>query len=199
MIVNLKGFLIAQAPSEVVIDVQGVGYLCYISNNTYNGLPSLNSKISLLIYHQISENNQSLFGFLDQDEKEMFLMLISVSGIGPKTAINLLSSVSTSEFKRRLIAGEVEMLSSLKGIGPKTARRIIVELKDKFVNLSEDEMPIEGANLNESLKDTYNALKSLGFKHNEINKCFNELGNQNGSLDTKDLIKESLRLLKRNK
>lgn len=199
MIVNLKGVLIAQSPSEIVIDVQGVGYLCHISNNTYSNLPNINNKISLFIYHQISENNQSLFGFSSYDEKEMFLMLISVSGIGPKTAINLLSSVSTSEFKRRLIGGEVEMLSSLPGIGPKTARRIIVELKDKFVNFSEDEMPIEGTRLDESLKDTYNALKSLGFKHNEINKCFNQLDNQNSNLDTKDLIKESLRLLKKNK
>ena len=118
MIVNLNGKLIEKNPCEAIIDVNGVGYLCYISNNTYDSLPSINKNVSLLIYHQISENNQSLYGFSDNVEKDMFLMLISVSGIGPKTGINLLSSVSANEFKRRLVAGEVELLSALEGIGP---------------------------------------------------------------------------------
>ena len=100
MIVNLKGVLADKKPSEAIVDVNGVGYLCFISNNTYDSLPSKGKKVSLSIYHQISENNQSLYGFLDSVEKDMFLMLISVSGIGPKTGINLLSSVSPNEFKK---------------------------------------------------------------------------------------------------
>ena len=198
MIVRLNGILLDKSPSEIVIDVHGVGYLCYISNNTYNNLPNLKQKVSLLIYHQISENNQNLYGFFEKTEKEIFLMLISVSGIGPKTGINLLSSVSAEEFKRRLIAGEVEMLSSLPGIGPKTARRIIVELKDKFVSYSNNnDMPIEsGDDNNEIYKDTYNALQLLGFKHVEINKCLSKLINKDNKLNTQDLIKESLKLLK---
>ena len=123
-------------------------------------------------------------------------MLISISGIGPKTGINLLSSVSPEEFKRRLVAGEVEMLSSLPGIGPKTARRIIIELKDKFSTYSTSDMPIENSELDESYKDTYNALKSLGFSHNEINKCLSKIVSKNNDLNTQDLIKESLKLLK---
>ncbi len=197
MIVNLRGKLIDKNPSDIIIDINGVGYLCYISNNTYDDLPKLNKNISILIYHQISENNQSLYAFSQKTEKELFLMLIGISGIGPKTAINLLSSVSPNEFKRRLIAGEVEMLSSLPGIGPKTARRIIVELKDKFSNYSDNDMPIESNQENESYRDTYNALKSLGFNHNEINKCLSKIINKNNNLSTEDIIKESLKLLKK--
>ena len=197
MIVNLKGVLADKKPSEAIVDVNGVGYLCFISNNTYDSLPSKGKKVSLSIYHQISENNQSLYGFLDSVEKDMFLMLISVSGIGPKTGINLLSSVSPNEFKRRLVAGEVELLSALPGIGPKTARRIIVELKDKLIGYSDNSMPIENSQNNQPYQDASNALKSLGFNLNEINKCLNKIIEKDNSINTQDLIRESLKELKK--
>ena len=197
MIVNLKGVLADKKPSEAIVDVNGVGYLCFISNNTYDSLPSKGKKVSLSIYHQISENNQSLYGFLDSVEKDMFLMLISVSGIGPKTGINLLSSVSPNEFKKWLDAGEVELLSSLPGIGPKTARRIIVELKDKLIGYSDNSMPIENSQNNQPYQDASNALKSLGFNLNEINKCLNKIIEKDNSINTQDLIRESLKALKK--
>ena len=197
MIVSLKGILVNKNPSEAIIDVNGVGYLCFISNNTYDSLPLKGVEVSLLIYHQISENSQNLYGFSDEVEKDMFLMLISVSGIGPKTGINLLSSVSPSEFKRRLVAGEVELLSALPGIGPKTARRIIVELKDKLVSCSDNSMPIENSENSESYQDAYDALKSLGFNINEINKCLSTLAESNSDFNTQDLIKEALKVLKK--
>ena len=197
MIVSLNGILVDKKPSEVIVDVNGIGYLCFISNNTYDSLPIIGESVSLLIYHQISENNQSLYGFSDNVEKDMFLMLISVSGIGPKTGINLLSSVSANEFKRRLVAGEVELLSALPGIGPKTARRIIVELKDKLVNYSNDSMPIENSEDNQIFRDAYNALQSLGFNSNEISKCLSMLTNKTDSnFNTQDLIREALKALK---
>ena len=197
MIVSLKGILANKNPSEVIIDVNGVGYLCFISNNTYDNLPLKGEEVSLLIYHQISENSQNLYGFSDEVEKDMFLMLISVSGIGPKTGINLLSSVSPNEFKRRLVAGEVELLSALPGIGPKTARRIIGELKDKLVSYSDNSMPIENSENSESYQDAYDALKSLGFNINEINKCLSTLAESNSDFNTQDLIKEALKVLKK--
>ena len=197
MIVSLKGILVNKNPSEAIIDVNGVGYLCFISNNTYDSLPLKGVEVSLLIYHQISENSQNLYGFSDEVEKDMFLMLISVSGIGPKTGINLLSSVSPNEFKRRLVAGEVELLSALPGIGPKTARRIIVELKDKLVSYSDNSMPIENSENSESYQDAYDALKSLGFNINEINKCLSTLAESNSDFNTQDLIKEALKVLKK--
>ena len=197
MIVSLKGILSNKNPSEAIIDVNGVGYLCFISNNTYDNLPLKGQEVSLLIYHQISENSQNLYGFSDEVEKDMFLMLISVSGIGPKTGINLLSSVSPNEFKRRLVAGEVELLSALPGIGPKTARRIIVELKDKLVSYSDNSMPIENSENSGSYQDAYDALKSLGFNINEINKCLSALTESNVDFNTQDLIKEALKVLKK--
>ena len=197
MIVSLKGILSNKNPSEAIIDVNGVGYLCFISNNTYDNLPLKGQEVSLLIYHQISENSQNLYGFSDEVEKDIFLMLISVSGIGPKTGINLLSSVSPNEFKRRLVAGEVELLSALPGIGPKTARRIIVELKDKLVSYSDNSMPIENSENSESYQDAYDALKSLGFNINEINKCLSALTESNVDFNTQDLIKEALKVLKK--
>ena len=196
MIASLRGLLINKTPSECIIEVNGVGYLCYISNNTYDTLPVLNKEVFLLIYHQISENNQSLYGFSEKTEKELFLMLISVSGIGPKTGINLLSSVSPNEFKKRLIAGEVELLSALPGIGPKTARRIIVELKDKFTDFTDNDLPIEESHNTQLYQDAYNALKSLGFNRNEINNCLNKLIVSDVTLDAQSLIRESLKLLK---
>jgi len=197
MIVSLNGILTDKTPSEVIIDVNGVGYLCFISNNTYDSLPMRGNKVSLFIYHQISENNQSLYGFSDHIEKDMFLMLIGVSGIGPKTGINLLSSVSADEFKRRLVAGEVELLSELPGIGPKTARRIIVELKDKLISCPSNDMPIENSKNNQPYQDASNALKSLGFNHNEINKCLAKLTNSHSDLDAQGMIREGLKLLRK--
>lgn len=198
MIVSLKGILAKKNPSQAIIDVNGIGYLCFISNNTYDSLPMEGQAASLLIYHQISENSQNLYGFSNYVEKDMFLMLISVSGIGPKTGINLLSSVSADEFKRRLIAGEVELLSSLPGIGPKTARRIIVELKDKLVNYSDHSLPIENSQNSQMYKDAYNALKSLGFNNNEIDKCLTKFTSEiDDSLNTQDLIREALKVLKK--
>ena len=141
MIEFISGKLIKKNPDYIVVDVSGIGYKINISLNSYNSLCSLNEKLSIDTYFHVNENSQSLYGFKDSLEKELFIMLISVSGIGPKTAINLLSAVNPDDFKKRLIAGEVKMLTSLPGIGPKTARRIIIELKDKFVKSNDDGLP----------------------------------------------------------
>ena len=102
----------------------------YISLNSYNELPNINEKVNLLTHYNISEKGHDLFGFVDSAEKKIFEMLISVSGIGPKIAINMLSVVNPNDFRERLISGEVKKLTSLPGIGPKTAKRLIVELKE---------------------------------------------------------------------
>ena len=170
MIVTIRGKLIQKNPAEIIIEAGNLGYVCRISNNTYDQLPLPGNEVSLLTYFHVTENNQSLFAFADAMERELFLMLICVSGIGPKTAIILLSSVTPEEFKRRLVAGEVRMLTSLPGIGPKTARRIIVELKDKFVQLSPNELPKEENNNNPQISDAYDALLALGFQIKDIHK-----------------------------
>ena len=120
------------------------------------------------------------------------MMLIGVSGIGPKTAIVLLSAVSPEEFKRRLIASEVSMLTALPGIGPKTARRIIVELKDKFVKLSRDDLPKEESDVLPEVSDAYDALLALGFQMKDIRNAISTIQSKDQEIDTEEIIKQAL-------
>ena len=192
MIVSIKGKLIRKMPDEIIIETGGLGYVCFISNNTYDNLPKPGEEVSLLTHFHVTENSQQLFAFNEITEKELFLMLIGVSGIGPKTAIMLLSAVSPNEFKRRLIASEVTMLTALPGIGPKTARRIIVELKDKFVKLSKDELPLEESDVSPEVSDAYDALLALGFQMKDIRNSITTVQIQGEKLSTEELIKEAL-------
>ena len=192
MIEFLTGKIVSKKPEYLIINVNGIGYKLNISINSYDQI-RLNENIKILTYFSVSENNQELYGFINNEERELFLLLISVSGIGPKTAINMLSAVSPNDFKNRLIAGEVKMLTSLPGIGPKTARRIIVELKDKFVDVSKDELPIE---TNSQNSDAFYALKSLGFHPKLINEAINKVISLNKKVSTEELIKQSLKILK---
>ena len=192
MIVTIQGILTRKMPEEIVVETGGLGYACRISINTYDQLPKPGDEVSLLTYFQVTENNQALFAFANKTERELFIMLIGVSGIGPKTAIVLLSAVSPDEFKRRLIASEVGMLTALPGIGPKTARRIIVELKDKFVKLSKDELPKEELDVTPQVSDAYDALLALGFQMKDIKNAISKASNQSEKLSTEELIKEAL-------
>ena len=196
MIVTIRGILTQKMPDEIVIEINGLGYACYISTNTYDNLPKPGEEVSLLTYFHVTENNQQLFAFSDVTERELFMMLIGVSGIGPKTAIVLLSAVSPYEFKRRLIAGEVSMLTALPGIGPKTARRIIVELKDKFVTLSADDLPREDSDIKLEVSDAYDALLALGFKMNVIRNAIAKVQNGGKDLGAEEMIKQVLKDLR---
>ena len=194
MIEYVTGVLLKKEPNYIVVDVNGIGYKISISLNSYDALKEVNQKISIDTFFHVSENNQSLYGFSDSLEKELFTMLISVSGIGPKTAISLLSAVKPNDFKQRLIAGEVKMLTSLPGIGPKTAKRIIIELKDKFIDSDVNELPVEDSEAYNS--DAYNALLNLGFKSNHVRRIIEEVISTDSEIGTEDLIKESLKKLR---
>ena len=196
MIVTIRGKLIRKMPAEIIIEDGGLGYALSISTNTYDQLPKLGDEISLLTYFHVTENNQSLFAFSNETERELFLMLIGVSGIGPKTAIILLSSVTPNEFKRRLIAGEVSMLTALPGIGPKTARRIIVELKDKFVKLSADDLPREDDDIVPEVSDAYDALLALGFQMSDIRRAIGKMKKESQDMRTEEIVKRVLAELK---
>ena len=122
MMEYLQGKLHSKAQNIAIIDVNGMGYLCHITSNTYDKCPQSGEIISLLIHFHVTENSQELFGFYDEKERTMFRMLIGISGIGPKTAIAMLSSISPQEFKKRIISSEVSMLTVIPGIGTKTAK-----------------------------------------------------------------------------
>ena len=193
MIEFLSGILYKKTPHYSIVNVNGMGYRVNSSINCYELLPEINTEVIFLIYFHIHDNNQELYGFLNEDERGLFKMLIGISGIGPKTAINMLSTVPPEEFKNRLIAGEVKMLTSLPGIGPKTARRIIVELKDEFGKFDNEDLPVEEGSSN---SDAYSALKNLGFAPKTIRNVINDIMKENSNLNTEDIIKKALQLLK---
>ena len=193
MIEYISGILIKKESNFLIIDVNGMGYKIFISLNSYDKLPALNKNVSINTFFHVTENSQSLYGFIDKLEKDLFEMLISVSGIGPKTAIGLLAAVKPNEFKQRLIAGEVKMLTSLPGIGTKTAKRIIIELKDKFVKSGKDELPLDNDEYN---SDAFYALVSLGFKSNRVKEVIRKIVIKNKEITTENLIKESLKKLR---
>tara|TARA_B100000674_G_scaffold52032_1_gene35847 strand:- start:1545 stop:2132 length:588 start_codon:yes stop_codon:yes gene_type:complete len=195
MIVQITGKLIYKNVNELIIDANGIGYSCSISNTTYNKLPDLNHTLTILTYLHILENKHSLYGFSDESERQLFCLLISVSGIGPKIAIQLLSKTDNKQMSQMIINGDVKMLSSLPGIGPKTAKRLIIELKDKFTLTNDDSIPVDNT-MNKDHQDAYNALLTLGYKSIDIQKKINKHTTLKPEITTEELIKICLKDLK---
>ena len=138
MITQLKGRMIEKSPTEVVIDCNGVGYMVHISLNTYSKLTDSES-ITLFTHLQVKEDSNTLFGFYEKTERNLFRQLISVSGIGASIARTMLSSLSPGEIQSAIISGNTSLIQSVKGIGLKTAQRVIIELKDKVSSISEND------------------------------------------------------------
>ena len=193
MIEYINGKLISKNQSLAVIDVNGLGYRVNITNNTLEKLPSPEKFVKLLIFFHVYENGQELYGFFDEKERFLFTKLITISGIGPKTAINMLSVLPPEEFRNRLISGEVKLLTSLPGIGPKTAKRIIIELKDDLGTSDSSELGIKETS---KVNDASSALKNLGFSPILIREAVTKVLKDNKELSTEKIITESLRILK---
>ena len=194
MIVHISGKLIKKNVSELVVESNGIGYLCHISNNTFNELPNIGDSFVILTFLHITENKHTLYGFHSESERDLFKLLISVSGIGPKIGIQLLSSTNTSNFQTMIVNDDVKMLSSLPGIGPKTAKRLIIELKDKFTLVSSNEIPND--TLSQTHLDAYHALISLGYQAKFVESSINKIVSSNKDIDTENLIKEVLKELR---
>tara|TARA_Y100001970_G_C14152239_1_gene813398 strand:+ start:450 stop:1052 length:603 start_codon:yes stop_codon:yes gene_type:complete len=194
MIVFLKGRIKDLSTDKLTLDVNGVGYECMITMSSYEDLiKKKNKEVFISTYHHITDSSQSLFGFINDKEKQIFKLLISVSGIGPKTGIQLLSSVSALELEERIKTGEVSLLTSIPGIGSKTAKRIIIELKEKFISLDDDDLPIEENTFNNSsYNDALDALIVLGYNKKEIMVHLKNIINKNKNIKTSELIKLTL-------
>tara|TARA_B100002051_G_C16587282_1_gene560860 strand:- start:119 stop:706 length:588 start_codon:yes stop_codon:yes gene_type:complete len=195
MIVQITGILKSKNINELIIEANGIGYLCNISTTTFNRLPQLEESMTILTFLHIMENKHALYGFIDDDERQLFNLLISVSGIGPKIAIQLLSKTDNKQMSNMIISGDVKMLSSLPGIGPKTAQRLIVELKDKFTIADYDNIPIDDS-LSKNQQDAYNALLTLGYKSNDIQNSIKNIIISNPNISAEELIKNCLKDLK---
>ncbi|MBM3860508.1 MAG: Holliday junction branch migration protein RuvA [Verrucomicrobia bacterium] len=170
MIAFLQGKLTGPTPTCVVIDCHGVGYQVFIPVSSYDKLPPAGHDVKLLTYHHVNaqDGTQQLFGFATPPEREMFLLLISISGIGPKLACNILSSASVTGLRSAIAAGDTKTLSSLRGIGKKTAERLVVELKDK-VGAEPQLAPKTVAD--PKLSDAMLALVSLGYKQADAQRA----------------------------
>ena len=193
MIAHIQGKLIEKTPTDVVIDCNGVGYHINISLHTYSLLPATET-IKLFTYLQIKEDAHTLFGFVEKSEREIFKMLLSVSGIGASIARTMLSSLEPKQIIQALAVGDIAAIQSIKGIGNKTAQRAILDLKDKVLkvyDLDEISMSLNNTNKDEALS----ALEVLGFNKKLAEKVIDKVVMQDPTATVETLIKQALKNL----
>lgn len=197
MIAYIKGHFVERTPAYVVIETQGgVAYQVYISLTTFSEIKSLEEG-KLLTHFVVKEDAQNLYGFYAEEEREMFRHLISVSGIGPSTALIFLSSLSIPEIMNAILTENVRVLQSVKGVGGKTAQRVILDLKDKVGKIAAIQV-IDKKNMayNNNKFEALFALSSLGFSKNSAETVLDKIiKTEGGDLSVEDLIKKALKAL----
>jgi Holliday junction DNA helicase RuvA len=193
MINFLKGRLIEKSPTQIVIECNGVGYEVNISLYTYGKLPK-DDNIRIYTYFHVREDAQILYGFTDKDEKEVFLKLISVSGIGTSTARMMFSSLSPAEVVNAIASGDVNTIKSVKGIGLKTAQRVIVDLKDKITKTdhSGEVLPLQN---NTNKTEALSALVTLGYTKKQAEQSVHKILKTNPEASIEEIIKTALKNL----
>jgi len=199
MIAQLKGVLESKAPSEIIVDVGGVGYQLSIPLSTYYQLPETGESLLLRTHTHVREDAIQIFGFMTSLEKELFKLLISVSKVGPKIALAILSGLDGESLRSAIGTNDVERLSSVPGVGKKTAERICMELKDKIPRETDEVRGglLRGSALLEECpyKDALAALMHLGYKRGEVAEVIQGLASDVEGHSVEELIRESLRLL----
>lgn len=193
MIAHIQGKLTEKTPTEVIIDCGGVGYHINISLHTYSLLPATDH-IKLFTYLQIKEDAHTLFGFVEKSEREIFKMLLSVSGIGAGIARTMLSSLEPKQIIQAIASGDVGTVQSIKGIGTKTAQRAILDLKDKVLKLYDlDEVSMTQSNTNKD--EALSALEVLGFNKKLAEKAVDRIAKENPEATVETIIKQALKNL----
>ena len=193
MIAHIEGRLVEKSPTEVVIDCGGVGYLINISLHTYAQLPD-SENVKLYTYLQIKEDAHTLFGFSEKIERELFKLLISVSGIGGNTARNMLSSLNPRDLLQAIGGGDAKTIQSVKGIGTKTSQRVILDLQEKVLklyNIVVVSIVLSNTNADEALS----ALEVLGFVRKSAEKVIERITKQNPNATVEEIIKLALKNL----
>ena len=181
MIAHLRGKLIARHPNQVIVDAMGVGYDVTISVPTFSELPPAGGEVSLHIHTHVREDQIALYGFLRPEEKHLFEKLISVSGIGPKLAITILSGMPTNEMTSAIRGNDVARLTKIPGIGRKTAERMVLELRDKLPPAGTDQVQVV-TSLSPVQEDVLSALMNLGYQRASAEKALSTV-EKNGSFD----------------
>lgn len=200
MYAYIKGSLEEKGTNYVVIENGNIGYKIFMSNMSINEIGELGTKVKVYTHYYVREDNISLYGFLSHEELKMFELLLSVSGIGAKSAITMLSNITPAGFAVAIISNNVALLKKIPGIGPKTAQRIILELQDKLkaeqeLTKQEEQTEIKIINNNENVEEAMQALQILGYNKKEIEKAFEKIANTDVSVE--ELIKKGLSILAR--
>ena len=200
MYAYIKGNLEEKGTNYVVIENGNIGYKIFMSNMSINEIGDLGEKVKVYTHYYVREDNISLYGFLSHEELKMFELLLSVSGIGAKSAIAMLSNITPAGFAVAIISNNVALLKKIPGIGPKTAQRIILELQDKLkaeqeLTKQEEQTEIKVVNNSENVEEAMQALQILGYNKKEIEKAFEKIANTDVSVE--ELIKKGLSILAR--
>lgn len=200
MIASITGTITDKSPASLIVEVQGIGYQIFVPLGTFYRLPEVKQSTSLQIYTHVREDALQLYGFLTFIEKELFLMLLGISGVGPKLALNILSGMELPELVQALREGSVERLRAIPGVGPKTAGRLVLELKEKVAALSLTgvQAPAPAASEEDQVKeDALSALINLGYSRNEAKRAIDRISEEEGPLpdSVEAWIKKALKKL----
>lgn len=198
MFAYIKGILEIKESNYIVIDINGLGYKVFMSQNNIDNIGNIGDSVKVYTYVRVREDDISIYGFITQEQLKMFELLISVSGVGAKSALVMISCIEPSEFAIAVISGNVKVLTKVPGIGNKSAQRIILELKDK---LKEEQLETENSNNlklkerdnSENINEAISGLMVLGYSKRDIEKAFEHLDVDNLSIE--NLIKKGLILL----
>ena len=193
MITHLNGKLVEKDPTYVIIECNGVGYFLNISLNTYSKIPDTEA-LKLYTYLNVKEDSHTLFGFADKVEREIFKLLISVSGVGPSIGHTMLSSMTPEQIQHAIASEDVATIQSVKGIGAKTAQRVIIDLRDKIVKtyeISEDST----SNHNTIKDEALSALEVLGFSRKQVEKLVQKIIQEAPNTSLENIIKQALKNL----
>jgi len=193
MITSIKGKLIEKNPTYAVVECNGIGYFVNISLQTFSNIPGVES-VKLYTHLSIRDDAHILYGFYEKIEREIFRLLISVSGVGPSTAITMLSSMTSKQIQQAIASEDVATIQSVKGIGAKTAQRVIVDLKDKILktfNITGELSTSDNTIKNEALS----ALEVLGFSRKNIDKTLQNILQETPDIALEELIKQALKNL----
>ena len=191
MIGSLNGLIISKKPSEVLLEVNGIGYEVHVPLSTSFKLPSVDQTVQLLTHLLVREDQHTLYGFITEDERKLFRALIKISGVGAKLALTILSGINVEGFIRSVQMQDVDTLIHLPGIGKKTAERLLVEMKDKVGQMGDiaQNDAVESKDLR-IIKEAHNALTSLGYKSVEARKILD--GIDSNGLTVEALLKQAL-------
>jgi Holliday junction DNA helicase RuvA len=201
MIAHLQGVLAVKTVERVVVDVHGVGYQVVVPLSTYYALPDLQERVLLLTTMYVREDTMRLYGFATPEEQEIFELLISVSSVGPRLALNMLSNLTAPDLRQAIAQAETRRLQAIPGVGRKTAERVVLELQDKMAALA---LTSAGQSLllatadEQVMRDVISALLNLGYRQQEAERAVRTArAKQNGSLTLEPLLKDALQALAR--